>query len=93
MIHDPIIPQTSSEQAVQHEQQKVESSGYWQKVSEFYGKVYDGMEYTAYIASGHDPAVVMVKVSSFVNRHKFLFVIIGSMGLISYLFRIYVLVR
>ena len=87
------MPQTSEEQVVHHEQQYYDSSFYWKKVSEFYGKVYDGTEYTAYIASGHDPAVVMVKIGSFVNRHKIIFGIIGSFGLVSYLFRIYALLR
>lgn len=89
-----IVPETAYEQVVQHEQKAYESSNYWQKVSEFYGKVYDGMDYTAYIASGNDPYVVMVKLSDFAKRYKFVFFIITFLGLTTYLTRIaYLLTR
>ena len=56
MKNDQILVQeTSYEQVIKHEQQEIKSSSYWKKVSELYPKVFDGMEYTAYIASGHNP--------------------------------------
>lgn len=92
---NPLVPPTSYEQIIQNEQQQeIQSSTYWQKVSEFYNNVYDGMDYSAYIASGHKPVIFMARIASFVNRHKIVFSILGSLSLIGYLFRMFsILVR
>lgn len=85
-----LIPEISYEQVIEQEKhQEIESSTYWQKVSKFYEKVYDGMEYTAYIASGHDPIIVMSRIFLFIKRHKIIFTILSLAGPISYLFRLF----
>lgn len=83
-----LLPEIPHEQVVEREEQlKISSDSYWKKFSEFYPKVFDGMEYTAYIASGHEPYVVMVKIKAFVDRHKTAFAVIGFIQLLVFLTR------
>lgn len=85
MTKPPFIPDTQYEQQVEHEIAQHDSSSYWQKFAAFYPKVFDGMEYTAYIASGAEPLMVMVRIKAFVERHKTFFAVIGFIQLLIYL--------